>query len=112
MEYKTTGGDTVSTELLSNYIKSLINKFFKILPIKENGEQSLEIYMQSLQSEILGCKDLIIAFNNDPEIISLVAILQNMIDNPDCTVKAVKREVFKAISICNKLKFKYCSKEE
>ena len=112
MGFETVNGDIVSQELLSTYFKTLVNKFFKILPIKENGEESLDVYMKSLQSEILGCSDLIVALNNDPEILSLVSILQSLIDNPECSVKSVKREVFKAISICNKLKYKYCKKED
>jgi len=39
--------------------------------------------------------------------VSLLNILQYLIDNPECSLTVVKREVFRAISICNKLKAKY-----
>lgn len=100
----TVTGTPVSSELLYNYFKNLVNQFFKILPIRESGESSLTTYMQSLRAELLGCQELIGELHKDPLYLSLLAILQYLIDNPECSVLEVKREVFKAISICNKLK--------
>lgn len=105
----TTAGIPVSKDLLCNYFKNLVNLFFKILPIRENNEDSLVVYMKSLQIELLGCKELIIILKNDPNYLTLLSILQYLIDNPECEVYKVKREVFRAISICNKLKSKYIS---
>lgn len=103
----TTSGVPITEELLHNYFKSLVNCFFKILPIRENGEESLTVYMQSLQHELLGCKGLIAELNGDSGFLTLIAILQYLIDTPECSVKVVKREVFRAISICNRLKAQY-----
>ncbi len=100
----TVAGTPVSPELLCNYFKNLVNQFFKILPIRESGESSLITYMQSLRAELLGCQELIGELRNDASYLTLLAILQYLIDNPECSVREVKREVFKAISICNKLK--------
>ena len=111
MTLDTTAGLPVSKELLCNYFKNLVNLFFKILPIRENNEDSLIVYMKSLQIELLGCKELIISLKNDSNYLSLLSILQYLIDNPECEVYKVKREVFRAISICNKLKSKYLSEE-
>lgn len=109
MTIQTSVGVPMSTTMLSGYMRSLVNRFFKILPIRESGECSLETYMRSLQAEMLGCKELIVAICEDPEFISLLNILQFLIDNPECSVVTVKREVFRAISICNKLKAKYAT---
>lgn len=100
-------GVSITDELIHNYFESLVNSFFKILPIRENGETTLPVYIKSLQAELLGCKELICELNNNPNFLTLVAILQYLRDNPDCTVQDVKREVFRAISICNKLKSQY-----
>ena len=97
----------ISADILQNYFKTLINMFFKILPIRESEEPTLEIYMRSLQAELIGCKALIQAVNNDSMFLSLIAILQYLIDEPDCSVEVVKREVFRAISLCNKLRDRY-----
>lgn len=104
---ETSLGISVEDELLQNYFHNLVNSFFKILPIREKEEDSLSIYIQSLQIELLGCKSIIVALNNDPQYLTLISILQYFIDNPECEVYKVKREVFRAISICNKLKTKY-----
>lgn len=97
----------LSNELLNNYLKNLINQFFKILPMREEEEPSLEVYLVSLQTELLGFKELVEALQSDSQYISLLAILQYMIDTPECPVGDVRREVFKAISICNKLRNRY-----
>ena len=114
MMIQTKAGVPMDAMVLSNYLRTLINLFFKILPIWENGESSLDTYMRSLQVELIGCKELVDAINNDPMFLSLISILQYLIDNPSCPIPVVKREVFKAISICNKLKAKYAimNKEE
>lgn len=93
-------------KVVQKYLKALIGQFYKILPIKESGEPSLGKYMNSLQREMIGCQSLIIALNNDELYLSLLAVLQYLIEN-DCDTDIVKSEVFKAISICKKLQKKY-----
>lgn len=107
MMIQTKVGVPMDALVLNNYFRALINLFFKILPIWESGESSLETYMRSLQAELLGCKELIEAIHDDPLFLSLISILQYLIDNPSLEVSTVKREVFRAISICNKLKARY-----
>lgn len=107
MTIQTTAGVNLDATMLSGYMRSLVNRFFKILPIRESGEDSLETYMRSLQAELLGCKELVVVIHEDPLYMSLLNILQYLIDNPECSLAVVKREVFRAISICNKLKAKY-----
>lgn len=97
-------------KVVQKYLKALIGQFYKILPIKESGEPSLDKYMESLQREMIGCQSLILALNNDELFLSLLAVLQYMIKN-DCDISTVKCEVFKAINICKKLQKKYGAKE-
>ena len=96
--------------VLSNYLRNLVNLFFKILPIRESEEPSLTSYMVSLQTELIGCSELVSALHEDPMFLSLVSILQYLIDHPDSPVHVYKREVFKSISICNKRKTRYAVK--
>ena len=100
----TNSGIPIEDELLSNYFSCLVNQFFKILPMRESGEESLPVYMQSLMCQILGSQELIGSLRNEPEYLVLPSVLQYLIDHPDCPVASVKREVFKCIRICNKLK--------
>lgn len=112
MMINTTVGVPMDASVLRNYFKTLINLFFKILPIWESGESSLTVYMKSLQAELLGCKELIEAIHEDAQFLSLISILQYLIDTPSCDISIVKREVFRAISICNKLKARYAVPEQ
>lgn len=101
----------VNSELVANKIGGYIGQFYKILPIKESGENTLVSYMSSLQREMLGCKELICALKNDQQYLTLLSILQYLIDN-ECDVGTVKTEVFKSISILKKLQNKINTIEE
>lgn len=103
----TTNGYDVPIEMVGKYLDGLVNQFFKILPIKESGEPSVNEFMKSLQVELLGFKRLMAEVGNDSMYMTLLSILQYLIEN-DCSIPVVKREVFKAISICKKLRNKYC----
>lgn len=100
-------GYKIPVFMIENYLSTLVNQFFKILPIRENNEPSLTDFMKSLQRELLGFGSLMESIEYDSSYISLVSILQYLIDN-ECEVSTVKQEVFKAISLCKKLKSRYC----
>lgn len=101
----------LSDELISRQIYDLVNRFYKILPIKESGEPTLKQYQESLLREMLGCQSLIVAFHQDDRYISLLSILQYMIDH-DPDVSIVRSDVFRAIGILKNLQKKYCKDEE
>lgn len=103
----TTSGHDIPAEMVDNYLAGLVNQFFKILPIKESGEPSLNEFMKSLQGELLGFQGLMAEIGNDSMYLTLLSILQFLLEN-DCDTPVVKREVFKAISVCKKLRSKYC----
>ena len=109
---QTTTGIPIDETVISNYFRNLVNLFFKILPIRESGQESLDTYMRSLQIELIGCKEIIQAIQSDSMFLSLICILQYLIDHPSCEIRVVKREVFRAISICNKLKSRYAASTE
>lgn len=112
MMYATSAGKPIKPELVGSYIKSLVNRFFKILPIYETEPDSLQAYIESLQLELIGCQELIIILHNDPAFISLLSILQYFRNNPNCSKTKLRREVFRAISICKSFDSKYVAKEE
>lgn len=100
-------GVPIESEIITGYFHNLVNMFFKILPMKENGETSLDVYMESMQAELLGSQRLISNLHDDAMFASLLFILQSLIDHPDWSARRVKREVFRAISICNKMKSRF-----
>lgn len=99
----------MTKEALKNYMRGLVDRFFKILPLWEEQESSVPEYIESLKMELIGFDKLIRRLDNDQEFLSLIAILQYLIDNPDTPTRKVRREVFRAISICNKLSSRYCT---
>lgn len=102
----------ISPELLDNYFKNLINRFFKILPMKECEEATLSVYINSLEFEMLGFGGLTEAIKYDSEFVSLLSILERIRDVSVCSVSDVRREVFRAISIIEKLRNKYALSSE
>lgn len=111
MMTETVAGVPIKREIIRSYFKRLVNHFFKILPMRENNEESLVTYMESLQIELLGCQNFIVTLKDDSNYLTILSILQYLIDNPECSVAQVKREVFRAISICNKMQAGFLSEE-
>lgn len=101
----------VSETLLENYFSCLVNRFFKILPMREKNEETLNTYLQGLQIELMGCKSFIPEMDKNEMYLSLLNILQYFIDNSDCPIKDVRREVFTAINLCNQLRNIYVCSE-
>lgn len=77
----------------------------------ENNETSRNVYMKSLQSEMLGFNDLIINTQSDATPVVLSGILQYLISNPATPIRDVKREVFRAISIIERFDKTYTGTE-
>lgn len=96
----------IPNELFNNYLKYLVNKMFKVLPMKEHEVKSLNSYLRSLQIELIGSTELIETLKNDPQFLSLMNTIQFFIDN-EFNNQTCKREVFKCIHILEDLQKKY-----
>lgn len=99
--------NSLTNESLYNYFDSLIGKFYKILPLKEKHENTLNTYLDSLKSELIGYTNLFVEFKKEPQFISLLSILQFLIDGQYNDI-VCKREVFRSIRIINHIKNQYC----
>ncbi len=99
-------GVSFDETLVARYFNTLVNKIFKILPIIENREDSISIYMESLGVELIGFQSLLPSVGEDPSYLSLLSIykwLAENIDESDEKYKVIRREVFHAISLCKKM---------
>jgi hypothetical protein len=104
-------GVPIRADYIHDFFRGLVNNFFKILPMWENNEETLPVYLQSLQVELLGLQELISSFKDSSaetakpgsDYVALLAILQRFIDESDMRPEHVRREVFKAISLCNRI---------
>lgn len=101
--YNTILDQPLSENLVKNYFKNLVNRYFKILPMRENNEPSLSKYLRSLRIELIGCKGIIPELREEPDFLTLLSILEYIIENPNCPIDDIRSEVFHAISICKRL---------
>ena len=99
--------EPIDSQFVSEYFLNLVKHFFQILPMREKQEESLPVYLDSLRDELAGCASFFQEIGGEATFISLLSILQSIIDNPEISVRKTKREVFKAISACNKLSSQY-----
>jgi len=98
----------LSNKSMSNYFNFLVGKFFKIMPLKESGCKTLNVYLKSLQRELIGNAELLCFLKEEPQFISLLNILQYFISN-EFTNNECSTDVKKAIRIINSINQKYFS---
>lgn len=94
-------------KLSENYMRNLVNMFFKILPMWEDNVESLPFYIEELRDELIGSSYLIGGAEYDHRIMSLASILQFLADHPETEVSSVRRKVFHAIDLCKQLSAEY-----
>lgn len=83
------------------YFDSLINSIFKILPLYEEENVGVEVYVESLLFELYGL-DAVIDMEKSYEYTSLLSTLESLkeeVVKEDSEQKVIKREVFKCISV-------------
>lgn len=100
-------GTDVSRKLIYNHTGELVGQFYKILPIKESGSDTFQLYVSSLLRQMLGAKELFLEWQEDSRIATLLDILQYMVDHPDCETGLVRSDVFRSINLIKQLQKKY-----
>ena len=100
-------GEPVEEVSVEAYFSSLVNRIFKILPIREREESTLGSYLDSLCLELIGCGDLLPVIGADEGFLTLLATIRSIRDHPELPVPVVRREVFRAISVCKKMMIRF-----
>lgn len=93
-------------ENFCRYFEFLINKTYKILPLKEEKSDTLKSYLESYQRELIGNMDLIPLLVDEPKFVTLLNTMQFLIAE-EYSDKVCKREVFKCIRILEEINEKY-----
>ncbi len=93
-------------ENFCRYFEFLINKTYKILPLKEENSDTLKSYLESYQRELIGNMDLVPLLVNEPKFITVLNTIQYLISE-EYSDKVCKREVFKCIRILEEINEKY-----
>lgn len=93
-------------EILEVYLQKLVGRIFKILPMREEECETLQVYLNSLMIELIGNRDLICELKYEPDFLTLLGTLEYFVNNRD-EVHVYKREIFKMIEIIKDLKRKF-----
>lgn len=92
---------------ISGYLDRVVGRLYKILPLKESGEVTINEYLDGLKSELIGVEDFC-DLHGSPMFISVIGIVSYLAGDIDnCEVKKVKREVFRAINLCKRVADNY-----
>lgn len=93
-------------ETFCRYFEFLINKTYKILPLKEENSETLKAYLESYLRELIGNKELVEILVNEPRFVTVLNTMQFLISE-EYTVEVCKQEVFKCIHILKQINNKY-----
>ena len=94
-------GDVPDT-LCCNYLSRLVDKLFKILPLKESNSDTVDTYLDDLIFEISGNHSLMRDTNYNPKILDSMSTMES-VRREDMTHSEYRRAIFKCISISNQL---------
>ena len=83
---------------LQSYLQNLINKVYKILPMKEEQCATLSSYLFSLRNEMIGCYKLWDILKDKPQFLTVISVVEYLATEK-YDVSECRREVFKAIGL-------------
>ena len=94
----------ISDELIDLYLDNLVGRVYKILPMKEEENYTLNTYISSLLHELTGFYFASEKGLQDEYMLRVLLTLENLIDEQHTTSQDVyKREVFKCINLIKKV---------
>lgn len=92
---------------LQTHLDGLINKLFKIIPLKESNDKNIDIYIDSLCVDLLGSSFTFKELLKNQNYITIVNTVEYLSEY-DYSFEKCKREVFKCISLIEKVKKELC----
>lgn len=102
---KTTCCVDISPVMVEKYLYSNVDKIYKILPLKESKEDTLGKYIRALVRELLGCQELIDAFQSDSRYLDVISVLMYMSSHIDeMDIDEVRSDVFRCINLMKTLR--------
>jgi len=93
----------INNTVCFNYLTRLVDKLFKIIPLKEIHSPTIDTYIEDLIFELCGNNEVFAETEYNPKLIDIISILES-IKNEDMSHKEYRRSVFKCISITEQLK--------
>lgn len=100
---------TKDNQMIFNYLETLKNRLFKIIPLFEENNEGIYKYIDSLLFELCGMIYVVEGFKDNGIFLSLIATLESLYDESlasEYDIPLIRREVFKCLSIIGKLQQK------
>lgn len=88
---------------LQNFLSSLIDKIYKVLPMYEAGDEGVFVYIERFVAELKGGMYTFPALQSEGQYISIINNL-NYILHCQCSVEECRRQTFDSISLAKKIK--------
>ena len=85
-----------------SYLCKLIDRIYKIIPLKEECSDSIETYVDGLIAEILGNSELINSIDYDARVMIIVSTLRSVVKCDEHS--KYRKNVFKCIRYIEQLK--------
>ena len=89
---------SVPNQLFENFLYRLVGRFFKIMPLKESGSPTLDLYLQSFKVGLIVCNSVMESTGYNGSCLQLIDVLQYFLEN-DYDNETCHREVMKCIGI-------------
>jgi hypothetical protein len=99
----------ITKKLTKSYLKTLVDRVFKILPMYEEKNETLFTYIQSLLYELGGFQELVDGIEKQSDFVSLLATLEALSTDSvffDAEASHMKRETFKCINLIKRIEEK------
>lgn len=106
----TTKYNPLPSELCADYFDKLVNRVYKLLPLKEENSDTIDTYIKDLLFELTGNNEVIISLKNDGSFLSIIGRIEKLQTESD--IKTYRREVFNCIQNVTRLKRKYSERGE
>lgn len=89
-------------ESLIAYLNWVTSQVFKMLPMKEEESDTLELHMKAILRELIGNKELVDLLKNNRQFLSILGTLESMITQEDFTT--FRSDIFKITNTITKIK--------
>jgi hypothetical protein len=97
----------LSSEHFNNYLSKLKNRLFKILPLFEEKNDGLYLYIDSLCFELYGLQYVVNGIEQSNVYIGLLATLESLLDESIIHEKGdkfIRSEILRIVNVVDKLK--------
>lgn len=89
-------------EMLFDYMDKMINKVWKMLPMREENVPTLAFYIESILREFVSQKELVDCFKKNGSYIEILGIIEGLLTQEDYLT--YRSDVLRAVNSIKRLK--------